>query len=288
MHPVESANPPMTRPGSKPQSQLGSVEGVSAQRPSAVQLSQQPLPLSIRNLTVSYDRKAVLWNVDLDVAAGRIVGVIGPNGAGKTTLIKAVMGLLPLQSGKVLINGKPLSKQPGAIGYVPQRESVDWDFPVTVWDVVLMGTYGSLGLFRRPGRKQRELCRRCLEQVQMLPFANRQIANLSGGQQQRVFLARALAQESELYLMDEPFVGVDATTEAAIIDLLRTLRDAGRTIIVIHHDLQSAPTYFDDVLLLNRHVVAYGPTRETFTADNLRTAYGGRLAVLPETSSEES
>lgn len=242
------------------------------------------LPLSVRDLTVSYDRKAVLWNVTLDVDAGRIVGIIGPNGAGKTTLIKALMGLVPLQSGRILINGKPLRRQRNAIGYVPQRESVDWDFPVTVRDVVLMGTYGRLGLFRRPGRKERETCDRALEQVHMAAFANRQISNLSGGQQQRVFLARALAQDAGIYLMDEPFAGVDATTEAAIIDLLRILRSEGRTILVVHHDLQTAVDYFDDILLLNRRTVAYGPTGDVFTTGNLQRTYGGRLAVMPDTA----
>lgn len=245
-------------------------------------VSHPAVPLQVHDLTISYDRKAVLWNVNLDVPAGRIVGIVGPNGAGKSTLIKAVMGLLPLQSGSVLINGRPLKKQPGAIGYVPQRETVDWDFPVTVHDVVMMGTYGRLGLLRRPGHRERELCQRCLEQVHMLPFANRQISNLSGGQQQRVFLARALAQEAQLYLMDEPFAGVDAVTESSIIELLRSLRDEGRTILVVHHDLQTASEYFDEILLLNRRVVAYGPTRDVFTTENLRATYGGRLTVLPE------
>lgn len=244
--------------------------------------SGQPLPLSLRDVTVSYDRHAVLWNVNLDIAAGRIVGIVGPNGAGKTSLIKAVMGLIPLQSGRVLVNGQSLRRQRNAIGYVPQRETVDWDFPVTVRDVVLMGTYGQLGWFRRPGRREQEICDRCLEQVHMLDFEQRQISNLSGGQQQRVFLARALAQQADIYLMDEPFAGVDATTETAIIDLLRTLRDQGSTILVVHHDLQSAADYFDDLLLLNRRVVAHGPMREVFTTDNLRRTYGGRLTVMPE------
>ncbi len=284
MLPIKSA----TDTSMIPQGEQGSADEGRPNLPDSSLGADRPLPLSVRSLTVSYDRKAVLWNVDLDVFAGRIVGVVGPNGAGKTTLIKAIMGLLPLQSGTILINGKPLKKQPGAIGYVPQRESVDWDFPVTVHDVVMMGTYGTLGLFRRPGRKQREICRRSLDQVHMSSYAHRQISNLSGGQQQRVFLARALAQEADLYLMDEPFAGVDAATEAAIIELLRTQRDTGRTILVIHHDLQSVADYFDDVLLLNRHVVAYGPVGDVFTVENLRTTYGGKLAVLPEHANGET
>jgi len=288
MSPVESVihemTPPRANSADDPDAQKG--QGISSRNSPVPDAA--PLPLEIRDLTVSYDRKAVLWNVNLDVAAGRIVGIVGPNGAGKTTLIKAIMGLLPRQAGTVRINGGPLKKQPGAIGYVPQRESVDWDFPVTVHDVVMMGTYGRLGLFRRPGRRERELCERCLQQVQMLPFAHRQIANLSGGQQQRVFLARALAQEAMIYLMDEPFAGVDAVTESAIIDLLRDLRDKGGTILVVHHDLQTAAEYFDEILLLNRRVVAYGPTKEVFTTENLRATYGGRLTVMPDTVGGET
>ncbi len=288
MSPVESLMHAMTQPRANPPVDSDAVRAQSRASGNSPVPDASPLPLEIRDLTVSYDRKAVLWNVNLDVAAGRIVGIVGPNGAGKTTLIKAIMGLQPQQAGTVLINGGSLKKQPGAIGYVPQRETVDWDFPVTVHDVVMMGTYGRLGLFRRPGRRQRELCERCLQQVQMLPFAHRQIANLSGGQQQRVFLARALAQEAMIYLMDEPFAGVDAVTESAIIDLLRDLRDNGRTILVIHHDLQTAAEYFDEILLLNRRVVAYGPTKEVFTTENLRATYGGRLTVMPDTVGGET
>ncbi|QDU42216.1 High-affinity zinc uptake system ATP-binding protein ZnuC [Symmachiella dynata] len=288
MSPVESLNHAMTQPRANPPVDSDALRAQRQVSGNSPEPEASPLPLEVRDLTVSYDRKAVLWNVNLDVAAGRIVGIVGPNGAGKTTLIKAIMGLLPRQAGTVRINGGPLKKQPGAIGYVPQRETVDWDFPVTVYDVVMMGTYGRLGLFRRPGRKERELCERCLQQVQMLPFAHRQIANLSGGQQQRVFLARALAQEAMIYLMDEPFAGVDAVTESAIIDLLRKLRDDGRTILVIHHDLQTAADYFDEILLLNRRVVAYGPTKDVFTTENLRATYGGRLAVMPDTVGGET
>src|SRR6266571_5320939 len=195
-------------------------------------------PVEVHDLTVSYDKKPVLWNIDVAIPEGQIIGIIGPNGAGKSTLIKAIMGLIPAESGWVKIYGESLARQRRLVGYVPQRESVDWDFPVTVRDVVLMGTYGRLGLFRRPGRAERELCDCCLEQVGMTQFAGRQIANLSGGQRQRVFLARALAQDSQIYLMDEPFAGVDAATEAAIIELLRSLKEQKRTLLVVHHDLQ--------------------------------------------------
>jgi manganese/zinc/iron transport system ATP- binding protein len=168
------------------------------------------------------------------------------------------------------------------VGYVPQRESVDWDFPVSVMDVVLMGRYGRIGLFKRPSPEDRRIARECLEQVQMLPFSDRQISNLSGGQQQRVFLARALAQESDMYFMDEPFAGVDAATESAIISLLQGLRSRGKTIFVVHHDLPTARTYFDWLLLLNMRVVAFGPTEEVFTPELLQKTYGGRLTVLSE------
>ncbi|MBL9205833.1 MAG: metal ABC transporter ATP-binding protein [Opitutaceae bacterium] len=239
-------------------------------------------PLEIHDLTVAYHRKPVLWGVDLVVPAGQLIGIIGPNGAGKSTLIKACMGLLPVQSGWVKLFGQPFNKVATRVGYVPQRESVDWDFPVSVMDVVLMGRYGRLGLLRRPGKADRDLARSCLEKVQLLPYANRQIANLSGGQQQRVFLARALAQQADLYFMDEPFSGVDAATEAAIIAVLRELRDQGRTLLVVHHDLPTARQYFDRLLLLNMNVVAFGPTADVYTPELLQRTYGGRLTILSE------
>jgi manganese/zinc/iron transport system ATP- binding protein len=238
--------------------------------------------LEIHDMTVAYHRKPVLWDIDLVVPEGKLVGIVGPNGAGKTTLIKAVLGLLPLASGKVEIYGKPFQQQRHLVGYVPQRESVDWDFPVTVRDVVLMGTYGRVGWIRRPGRTEREIAQRCLAQVGMSEFANRQIRQLSGGQQQRVFLARALAQDAKVYFMDEPFSGVDAATEAAIIELLQQLRSAGKTVFVVHHDLQTVRSYFDYVILLNMRLVACGPTDTTFTQANLHETYGGRLTILDE------
>ncbi|HKS37163.1 MAG TPA: metal ABC transporter ATP-binding protein [Verrucomicrobiae bacterium] len=241
-----------------------------------------PPPLEIHDLTVAYHKKPVLWGIDLAVPAGRLVGIVGPNGAGKSTLIKAAMGLLPLSSGWVKVFGEPAHKNLRRVGYVPQRESVDWDFPVSVMDVVLMGRYGHLGLVKRPARRDREIARECLDKVKMLPYANRQISNLSGGQQQRVFLARALAQESDLYFMDEPFAGVDAATESAIIALLHELKDRGKTLLVVHHDLPTARNYFDMLLLLNMRVVAFGPTEEVFTYELLQKTYGGRLTILSE------
>ncbi len=242
--------------------------------------SPAPPPLEVHDLTVAYHKKPVLWGIDLVVPPGKLIGIVGPNGAGKSTLIKAAMGLLPISSGWVKIFGK--EKNYRRVGYVPQRESVDWDFPVSVMDVVLMGRYGHLGLFKRPGKRDREIARECLDKVKMLPYANRQISNLSGGQQQRVFLARALAQESDLYFMDEPFAGVDAATESAIIELLHELKNRGKTLMVVHHDLPTARNYFDMLLLLNMRVVAFGPTEEVFTHELLQNTYGGRLTILSE------
>jgi len=244
--------------------------------------TSEPWPLEIHDLTVAYQKKPVLWGIDLAVPKGKLVGIVGPNGAGKSTLIKAVMGLVSAYSGWVKIFGQPYKKNLTRVGYVPQRESVDWDFPVSVMDVVLMGRYGRLGLIKRPTKQDRDIARECLEKVKMLPFANRQIANLSGGQQQRVFLARALAQESDLYFMDEPFSGVDAATESAIITLLHELKSRGKTILVVHHDLPTAKSYFDMLLLLNMRIVAFGPTEEVFTYELLQKTYGGRLTILSE------
>jgi manganese/zinc/iron transport system ATP- binding protein len=238
--------------------------------------------LEIHDLTVAYDRRPVLWGIDAEVPSGRLVGIIGPNGAGKSTLIKACMGVVAPSGGWIKVFGEPLGRAYRRVGYVPQRESVDWDFPVSVMDVVLMGRYGQLGLLRRPGAKDRDIARASLDKVGMLPYANRQIANLSGGQQQRVFLARALAQESDLYFMDEPFAGVDAATEAAIVTLLHEMRDRGKTILVVHHDLPTARNYFDMLMLLNMRLVAFGPTDDVFTYDLLQRTYGGRLTILSE------
>ena len=237
-------------------------------------------PLSIHDVTVAYDRKPVLWDVDYDAPRSSLVGVIGPNGAGKSTLIKAVLDLVPLASGRIQVFGQPARTQRKRIGYVPQRESVDWDFPVSALDVVTMGRYGRIGLFKRIGRSHRAAAMHCLDRVGMADFAHRQISQLSGGQQQRVFLARALAQEADLYLMDEPFAGVDAATEQAIIEILRGLRAAGKTCLVVHHDLATAREYFDHALLLNMRIVAAGPIDQVFTNDILHKTYGGRLTFM--------
>ncbi|MEZ6129252.1 MAG: metal ABC transporter ATP-binding protein [Planctomycetaceae bacterium] len=236
--------------------------------------------LDIHDMTVAYHRRPVLWNIDLTLKNSGLVAIVGPNGAGKSTMIKAVMGLVPMVSGTVTAFGSGIPQQRHRIGYVPQRGSVDWDFPISVFETVLMGTYGSLGWFRRPGRKQRDLATHCLERVGMQDFSKRQIGQLSGGQQQRVFLARALAQESDLYFMDEPMAGVDAATERIVFDLLKSLSAEGRTIVVVHHDLRTVAEYFDEVVLLNVRIVASGPVDTTFTAANLQATYGGRLTIL--------
>jgi len=240
------------------------------------------IALETHDLTVTYHKRPVLYGVDIAVPEGKLVGVIGPNGAGKSTFIKSIMGVVKPSGGWVKVFDQPLKKSIKRVGYVPQRESVDWDFPVTVMDVALMGTYGNLGLFRRAGKKERIIASEALDKVGMLPYASRQIGNLSGGQQQRVFLARALAQDSDLYLMDEPFAGVDAATEAAIIQLLQEMREKGKTVIVVHHDLQSAQEYFDMLMLLNMRILAFGDTKDVFTQELLHKTYGGRLTILSE------
>ena len=238
------------------------------------------LALHVEDLTVSYSDKPVLWDIDLDVPPGVLAAIVGPNGAGKSTLIKTVLGLIKPAAGHVYIHGAPYKEERRRVGYVPQRSSVDWDFPTTALDVVTMGLYGRLGWFRRPGREERRLAEGALERVGMEAFAGRQISQLSGGQQQRVFLARALVQDADLYFMDEPMAGVDATTERAIIDLLKALRRGGKTVIVVHHDLGTVAHYFDWMVLLNVRVIAQGPVGEVYNAENLRAAYGGQIALL--------
>ncbi|KAB2338249.1 metal ABC transporter ATP-binding protein [Cytobacillus depressus] len=237
-------------------------------------------PVKVENLTVAYQKKPVLSDVNFIVPEGKLIGIIGPNGAGKSTLIKAVLGLIPKASGDVEIYGKSYKPKDKVVGYVPQRGSVDWDFPTNALDVVLMGRYGHIGWFRRPSKKDIDFAKESLRKVGMEDFADRQISQLSGGQQQRVFLARALAQDAKVYFMDEPFVGVDAATERAIIELLNDLKNQGKTVLVVHHDLQTVKDYFDHVILLNEKVIATGPTEETFTIENLHRTYGGKLAFL--------
>jgi manganese/zinc/iron transport system ATP- binding protein len=238
------------------------------------------LPVTVRDLTVAYREEPVLWDIDLDVKPATLLAIVGPNGAGKSTLIKTILGLIDPAAGEVQIFGDTLKANRRRVGYVPQRGSVDWDFPTSALDVVLMGTYGRLGWFRRPAKPEVERARTALRSVGMEEFADRQISQLSGGQQQRVFLARALVQEADIYFMDEPFQGVDATTEKAIITVLRQLRDDGRAVVVVHHDLETVPEYFDEVLILNVRKIAEGKVSDVFTNDNLRRAYGGKFALI--------
>ena len=236
--------------------------------------------IEVTDLTVAYGEKPVLWDVDLEVPQGTLMAIVGPNGAGKTTLIRAVLGMVKPAAGQALVYGKPYAEQRRRVAYVPQRGSVDWDFPTNVLDVVLMGRYGRLGWVRRPGSEDRAAAHEALEQVGMSELAARQISQLSGGQQQRVFLARALVQHADVYFMDEPFQGVDATTERAIVELLRELRTRGKTVVAVHHDLQTVQEYFDEVTLLNVRRIASGAVDEVFTEENLRRTYGGRTAVF--------
>lgn len=239
-------------------------------------------PVSVHNMTVAYGRRPVLWDIDLDLEEGKITGIVGPNGAGKSTFIKAVLDLLPKATGQVRIYGEEFRRMRQLVAYVPQRETVDWDFPISALEVVVMGRYGLLGWFRRPRRADYDAARAALKHVGMDAYADRQISQLSGGQQQRVFLARALVQEAKIYFLDEPFAGVDAATEAAIIQLLGEMRARGNTVVVVHHDLQTVRSYFDNLLMLNMRLVAYGPTEQVFTEENLRQTYGGRLTVLDQ------
>ena len=236
--------------------------------------------IEVEDLTVAYGERPALWDVDVSVPAGTLMAVVGPNGAGKTTLIRAVLGLVRPAAGRIRVFGRPYDEQRRLVAYVPQRGTVDWDFPTNVLDVVTMGRYGALGWLRRPGARERDAALRALDQVGMTDLADRQISQLSGGQQQRVFLARALVQDARVYLMDEPFQGVDATTERAIVALLQDLRGQGRTVVAVHHDLQTVHEYFDSVTLLNVRRIASGRVADVFTEDNLRLTYGGRAAFI--------
>lgn len=246
------------------------------------------LPLSVRGLSVTYGEKPALINLDYDAPPGGLIAVVGPNGAGKSTFIKAIMGLVPSLSGRVEIFGQSGRRGRRAVGYVPQRTSVDWDFPVNALDVVTMGLYGRIGWLKPVRKTHKQKALAYLDQMGLADYADRQIGQLSGGQQQRVFLARALVQEARLYLMDEPFAGVDAKTEQAIITVLKELRDRGRTVVVVHHDLRTVPDYFDYVVLLNVRKIAAGPVHQVFTPDALQRTYGGQVAVLPAGSQTPS
>jgi len=235
---------------------------------------KEEIAVAIDDLTVAYNYKPVLWDIDLTIPKGVLMAIVGPNGAGKSTLIKAILGIIKPIAGSVSVFGKPYKEQRQLVAYVPQKGSVDWDFPTTALDVVLMGTYGGLGWVKRPGKTEKKAALEALEKVGMLPYKNRQISQLSGGQQQRIFLARALVQNAEIYFMDEPFQGVDATTEKAIINILKLLRKAGKTVIVVHHDLQTVPEYFDWVTFLNVKKIATGPVKDIFNNENLIKTYG--------------
>lgn len=235
--------------------------------------------LQINDLTVAYSDKPVLWDIDLTVPKGVMMAIVGPNGAGKSTLIKTILGLIKPVAGNVLILGEEYKKVRKKIAYVPQRTSVDWDFPTTVADVVMMGTYGKLGWIKRPGNKEKELTINALSRVGMEHLAHRQINELSGGQKQRTFLARALVQEAEVYFLDEPLAGVDAKTEKAIIQILKELRDDGKTIISVHHELMTVKEYFDYIALINVRIIASGNVEDTFISENIKTTYGGRTNI---------
>ena len=253
----------------------------------AAAMHEPAFALHVEDLTASYASGAVLWDVDMNVPPGVLAAIVGPNGAGKSTLLKCVIGALRPAAGHVYVFGRPYRRQRHRVAYVPQRTSVDWDFPTTALDVVTMGLYGRLGWLRRPGRREADEAHEALALVGMDAFAERQISQLSGGQQQRVFLARALVQDADLYLMDEPFAGVDATTERAIVELLKDLRARGKTVVAVHHDLQTVATYFDWLAILNVRLIAQGPVRDVYTAEHLRAAYGPRVVLLGGASAAE-
>jgi len=239
--------------------------------------------ISVKGLSVSYERKRVLANIFLEIGAGRVVGVVGPNGAGKSTLFKAILGLIDINTGSVLVAGKPVEEVKKKMAYVPQKNDVDWNFPATVMDIVLMGRYPHVNVLSRLSKKDIQIAEHALEEVGMIQFRNRQIGELSGGQQQRVFLGRALCQEADVFFLDEPFVGVDITTEEKIINILKRLALESKTLLVVHHDLSTVDDYFDDVILLNQRLIAYGPTETTFSNENIKLAYGGQLPMLHDT-----
>lgn len=238
--------------------------------------------LKVQQLTVNYEKTPVLWDLNLEVPSGKLVAIIGPNGAGKSTFLKTILGLIKPIAGKVSFLGSELKEIRGKVGYVPQRESVDWDFPMTVFDLVMMGRYGKKGWFSRPSHKDKEAVKHYLTQVGLENFGNRQISQLSGGQQQRAFLARALIQEADIYLMDEPFIGIDISSTKTIVSILKSLRDQGKTLFVVHHDLESVKHIFDWVILLNLRLVGCGGVEEVFTPDLISKTYGKETILLGE------
>ncbi len=242
--------------------------------------SKKRTAIEVEDLTVAYRHNPVLWDIDLTIPEGVICAIVGPNGAGKSTLIKAMLRLVPISSGTVTFFGRPLSEMRRSVAYVPQRSEVDWDFPTTVLDVVTMGSYGALGWIKKPGKKERERALLALKKVGMVEFADRQISELSGGQQQRTFIARALVQDASILLMDEPFAGVDAATEEAVLSVLRDLQREGKTLVIVHHDLLTVASYFDHVILLNVHTIATGAVKSTFTEENLAKAYKGKFNAM--------
>ena len=236
--------------------------------------------LNINRLHVSYQDTEALCNISLSVDKGKIVGIVGPNGAGKSTLIKAILGLTPIDSGSIEIYGQTLNEMRKRVAYVPQRANIDWNFPIIVKKTVLLGTYPRLGIFKRPKRKHREWAMECLQKVGMEEYAHRQIGELSGGEQQRVFVPRALAQKADCYFLDEPFIGIDATSENIIINILRELRNEGKTIFVVHHDLTKVEGLFDDIILINKELIGCGPVNQIFVSKLVEEAYDTSLSVL--------
>ena len=241
-------------------------------------------PLSIHAMTIAYNQRPVLWDVEYDAPSAALIAIVGPNGAGKSTLIKGCLEIINRATGSVFFWGQPLAQVRQRVGYVPQRTAVDWSFPISSLEAVAMGRYAKIGWCKPVGKADYIAARELLDRVGMAQFADRQISQLSGGQQQRVFLARALAQEADLYLMDEPFAGVDAATERAIIEVLTELQRQGKTVICVHHDLVTVPEYFTHVVLLNTRIVAAGTVEDTFTQENIRRTYGGKLTLLEKVS----
>jgi len=239
--------------------------------------------IEIKNLTVHYGKTPVLWEINCSIPRGILLGILGPNGAGKSTLLKTLLGQLKPIGGETLFFGEKLREKKKKIAYVPQRSSVDWDFPINVENVVLMGRYQKLGMLKWPKKADRQAVHAVLDRVGMLPFARRQISQLSGGQQQRVFIARALLQEADIYLMDEPFAGVDIATEKALIALFAELKKEGKTLCIVHHDLMTVRSYFDWILLLNSCLIDFGPVEEVFHEENLKRAYGSSAYLFTET-----